>query len=117
MSATLTRGGTKPIDSVFATTLINCVNAILFEKYGGVGDHRLFALDIASASMIEDVFPRVVPPVTRKLAENGCHRMKYNKCLNQLCDRHQMFRKLFEIRRDSDSLSDSQWLLRMNKWD
>ena len=67
--------------------------------------------------MIGDVFPGVVPHVARKLTENERHRMNYKKCLNQLCNRHQMFRKLFEIRRDSDSLSDSQWLVRMNKWD
>ena len=114
---TFSSGGTKPIDGVFATAGINCVNATIFEKYGGVGDHRLFALDIASVSMIGNVFPRVVPPVARKLTENERHRMNYNKCLNQLCDRHQMFRKLFKIRRDPDSLYELQWLLRINKWD
>ena len=62
---TFSRGGTKPIDDVFATAGINCVNATIFEKYGGMGDHRLFALDIVSASTIGDVFPRVVPPVAR----------------------------------------------------
>jgi len=109
--------GSRPVDGVYATAGIDCVSATIFQKYGGVGDHRCFALDFKSVSMIGDVFPRVVPPAGRKLTENERHRQNYRDCLNQLLDRHQMFRKLFGIRRDSDTLSDSQWLLRMNKWD
>ena len=116
LPATFNRG-TRPLDAAFATAGINCISATIFQKHGGVGDHRCFVLDFHSESVVGDVFPRVVPAAGRKLTEQESHRAAYRKCLNQLCDRHQMFRKLLDIRRDSDQLSDSQWLLRMNKWD
>jgi len=103
--------GSPPLDAAFATAGINCASATIFQKNRGVGDHRCFVLDFQSTSVIGDVFPRVVPAAGRKLTENERHRDAYRKCLNQLCDRHQMFRKLLDIWRDSDSLSDSQWLL------
>ena len=109
--------GTKPIDGIYATTGVVCLNAKLLQKYRGVGDHRCFIVDFSSSSVIGDVFPRVVPAAGRKLTDNDRHRGAYQTCLSQLCDRHRMFRKLWQLRRESASLTDSQWLLRMNKWD
>jgi hypothetical protein len=34
--------GSAPIDSIFATPRITCVNAFILPQYGGVGNHRLF---------------------------------------------------------------------------
>ncbi len=89
--------GTCLLETVFATAGINCASATIFQKNGGVGDHCCFVLDFHSMSMIRYVFPRVVPAAGCKLTEEEHHREAYRKCLNQLCDRHQMFCKLLDI--------------------
>ena len=110
--------GSRPIDAVFATSGVVCKNAFILQKYGGVGDHRCFILDFCTVSMLGSAFPRVVPPAARKLHCN-VERIRENYCkvLNELTDRHQMFRKLNEINRIADSLSEAEFLILMNKWD
>ena len=34
--------GSRPIDAVFATNGIDCANACILHKFGGIGDHRVF---------------------------------------------------------------------------
>ena len=87
--------GTETIDAVYATSGIEVTNAALLPKYGGIGDHRRFILDFCSASVLGDVHRRVIPGTQRKLNYN-CTRMRnsYNKTLNKLSDRHQMFRRI-----------------------
>ncbi len=53
--------GSRPIDSIFETAGVSCVNATIFQNHSSVGDHRCFSLDFKSESVIGDVFPRVVP--------------------------------------------------------
>ena len=110
--------GSRPIDAVFATSGIVCRNASILAKYGGVGDHRCFILDFSSVSMLGSVFPRIVPPAGRKLHCNS-ERIRKNYCsvLNELADRHQMFRKLNGINRLADSMTVAEFQLIMNKWD
>jgi len=110
--------GTRPIDAVFATSGIEVLNAGLLSKYGGVGDHRAFVLDFTTASILGTSFPRVLPRQGRKL---NCHceriRDSYNKVLDQLADRHGMYRKLNDLTKIADVISASEFQVKMNRWD
>jgi hypothetical protein len=53
--------GTVPIDVVFCTAEINGVAVALLPSQIGMGDHRVFMIDIMSTSMMGDVFPWVLP--------------------------------------------------------
>ena len=46
------RNGIIPIDAIFATAGIECVNACILPHMGGVGNHRCFILDFTSSSTI-----------------------------------------------------------------
>ena len=96
---------------------MDCTNACILPRYVGVGDHRCFILDFTSASLVGDVFPKVVTAKGRKLHCQSERLIRnYNKVLNQLCDRHQMFKKLLDIRKSSPLLTTAEFLLLMNKW-
>ena len=89
------------IDACFATASAECLNACILPKYGGVGDHRCFFLDFTSDSIIGTVFPKIAKPSSRKLhCESYRIVRNYNKVLNQLADRHQLFRKLNTLRKN-----------------
>jgi hypothetical protein len=44
--------GTVPINTVFATSGIECVNAYILPHKGGIGNHRCLILDFTSSSVI-----------------------------------------------------------------
>jgi hypothetical protein len=54
------RDGTIPIDAIFATAGIECVNAYILPHKGGMGDHRCFIVDFTSSSIIGTKFPNIV---------------------------------------------------------
>ena len=87
--------GKIAVDDCFATSGAECLAASILPKYGGVGDHRCFFLDFTSDSIIGTFFPKIAKPSSRKLhCESSRLVRNYNKVLNQLADRHQLFRKL-----------------------
>ncbi len=61
------RDGTVPIDAIFATAEIVCVNAYMLPHKGGVGDHRCFILDFMSSSVIGSKFHNIIRCFARKL--------------------------------------------------
>ncbi len=90
----------------------------LLSSREGVGDHREFLLDIALESILSDVFPQVIP-VSRHLLNCASDRIKQSciTLLNQLANRHHIFRKLLTIDWDSNHIPAYQVQLRMNKVD
>jgi hypothetical protein len=52
--------GSAPIDGIFATSGIECVNVFILPHLGGVGDHRCFIIDLSSESVIGSTFPNIV---------------------------------------------------------
>jgi len=46
------RDGIMPIDAVYATAGIECVNAYILPHKVGIGDHRCFIIDFSSSSVI-----------------------------------------------------------------
>ena len=110
--------GRVPIDAVFSTAGVWCSSVALLPNREGVGDHRVFVLDILSESILDDVFPRVVPAAHRLLNCNSDHiRNSYIPVLNQLVCRHRIFRKFLYIDRSSDILPIAQIQLSLNKVD
>ncbi len=69
----------------------------------GVGDHRVFMIDITSASMMGDIFPWILP-ASGQLLNCAAGRIKKNyiRVLNQLTAWHLLFKKLLYIDRHSN---------------
>jgi hypothetical protein len=60
------RTGSIPINGIFATPGIECVNVMLLPHLGGVGDHRCFIINFSSASMIRTLFRITKAPLFLK---------------------------------------------------
>ncbi len=110
--------GSVPIDAVFATAGILCTAVTLLPHRMGVGNHRVFLLDIESDTLLGDVFPRVIP-ISRRLLNCASDKIKntYILVLNQLASRHLIYKKLLYIQQDSTRMTHAQLQLRMNKVD
>jgi hypothetical protein len=52
--------GSIPIDGIFATAGIECINTFILPHYGGIGNHRGFILNLSSDSLIETPFLNIV---------------------------------------------------------
>jgi hypothetical protein len=86
------RTGSIPIDGIFATSGIECVNVTLLPHLAGVGDHRCFIIDFSSESVIGTDFPNIVRVASRKLhCLSKCMIRLYNAELTAKCDEHNMF--------------------------
>jgi hypothetical protein len=59
--------GSTPIDGVWATPDLQIANACLMPAGYGIGDHRLFIVDIVSLSLIGGNPPRILRPTARRL--------------------------------------------------
>ena len=99
--------GSKPIDGVFATSGVECVNVTLLPHLGGVGDHRCFIIDFSSESVIGTDFPNIVRVAARKLHCTSKRMIRlYNTELTAKCDEHNMFHRMDEILRHTDFLDE-----------
>jgi hypothetical protein len=98
---------------VHAVTLLP---STLLPSLVGIGDHRVFILDIDSRSLLGDVFPRVILMSRRLLnCASDWIKISYISVLNQLSNRHLLLKKLLLIDKESDSLSPASIHLWMNK--
>jgi hypothetical protein len=110
--------GWTPIDVVFATSSLVCTAVTLLPSLVGIGDHRVFILDIDSRSLFADVFPCVIPMSRRLLnCASDWIKISYISVLNQPSNRHLLLKKLLLIGKESNSLSPPSIHLRMNKVD
>jgi hypothetical protein len=110
--------GCNPINAVFCTAGLVCMAITLLSSRVGMGDHRVFMLDFASETILGVVFPRVIQLAHRLLnCASDKIRNNYLAVLNQLLNRHLMFKKMLHINRASNHLSPAIVQLRMNKVD
>jgi hypothetical protein len=110
--------GRIPIGAIFGTVGVESTAATLLPLGAGVGDHLVFLIDLSSQYLIGDAFPRVLPAAGRLLnCDSDRIQCKNNRVLNQLANRHLLFYKLLQIGCNLDSLSEAQFLLRINKID
>jgi hypothetical protein len=59
--------GSKPIDGIWITPDVQIANACVMPAGYGIGDHRLFIVDIVASSMIGNDPPRIKCPSARRL--------------------------------------------------
>jgi hypothetical protein len=112
------RTGSIPIDGIFATAGVECINAFILPHYGGVGDHRCFILDLSSESLIGTLFPNIVRCAARKLHCSSKQMIStYNAELTKLCDEHNMFQWMDTKYPLTDYLSTEDFSLLINPWD
>ena len=88
------QSGSLPISGIFTTQGVAC-SAVFESAHGfGLGDHRLFAIDIDLTSLIESDFPQVVRQPGRKLqAKKYRRRRQYNASLRKNFARHNLTAK------------------------
>jgi hypothetical protein len=95
--------GSTPIDAVYGTACLFCSSVALLPRRVGVGDHRVFIVDISSNTILGNAFPRVIPVARRLLTcSSDKIRNNYTTVLNQLANRHLIFKKLLLIDQDND---------------
>ena len=56
----------RRIDAMYATAGVSSINATILQKYGGVGDHRVFIIDFTCELVLGSVLLRIIPPMARK---------------------------------------------------
>jgi hypothetical protein len=98
--------GCNPINAVFCTAGLVCTAVTLLPSGVGVGDHWVFVLDFASETILGNVFPWVIS-LSRHLLNCASDKIRNNyiPVLNQLSNRHLMFKKMLCIDRASNHLS------------
>ncbi len=112
------RDSTVPIDAIFATSGIECINAYILPHKGGVGNHRCFILDFTSSSVIGTKFLNIVRCSARKLyCKLTCLVHAYNTELDMLCNCHKMYQRIHFIYSNLDSFLDEDVMFMMNNWD
>ncbi len=90
------RDSTVPIDAVFATFGIECVNAYVLPHKGGIGNHQCFILGFTSSSIIGSKFPNIVRCSAQKLHCKLTRLVNaYNAELNSLCNHHKMYQRIY----------------------
>jgi hypothetical protein len=110
--------GTAPIDAIFATSGIECINAYIPPHKGGIGEHMCFILNFTSSSVIGTKFPNIVRCSARKLhCKSTCLVQLYIAELDMLCNRHRMYQRIYFIYSNLDSFLDKEFLFMMNNWD
>jgi hypothetical protein len=112
------RTGSSPIDGIFATPGIECVNTFILPHLAGVGDHRCFIIDLSSSSVIGSSFPNIVRCAAWKLQCKSPRMVRaYNTELTRLCKHHNMFHRMDTILCLSPHLTDDNFSILMDAWD
>ncbi len=110
--------GTIPINAIFATARIECVNAYILPHKGGVGNHRCFIIDFTLSSIIKTKFPNIVRRSAQKLhCKSTCLVQLYNAKLDMLCNCHKMFQRIYFIYSHINCFSDNNFLYLIINWD
>jgi hypothetical protein len=89
-----------------------------YPHWYGIGDHRVFVLEISASSLFGGAYPSIATPTTRQL---NCKitrvRTKYCKALHHLADQHKMQAKLEATDKLSTQISPQDMQVLHNKWD
>ena len=90
--------GSKPIDGLWVTSDIDISNACVMPFVYGVGDHRLFVLDVTIESLIGTCSPKIVRPASRRLSSKILHCAEaYNRSLEANIVQHRLIETLHEV--------------------
>jgi hypothetical protein len=112
------RDGSIPINAIFATASIECINAYILPHKGGMGNHRCFIVDFTSSSIIGTKFSNIVRCSAQKLHCKSTHLVQlFNAELDMLCNHHKMFQRIYYIYSHINCFSGNNFLYLMNNWD
>jgi hypothetical protein len=112
------RDGVMPIDAMYATAGIECVNVHILPHKGGIGDHRCFIIDFSSSSVIGTRFQNIVRCAARRLHCKLTRLIQtYNCKLDLLCNQHKMYERIYFIYSHVEYLSNEDFAFLMNNWD
>jgi hypothetical protein len=108
LGATFFRGS-KPIDGVWATRDLNVTHACVMPAGFGVGDHRMFIVDIQESSIVGTSPLRVQRYAARRLntkVSSGATK-KYVERLERNILKHRLIEKLDALRRSGNNSRDT----------
>jgi hypothetical protein len=108
--------GSEPIDGVWATGDITVTNACVMPVGFGVGDHRMFVIDLATPTLVGSGTTTVVRPAVRRLNTkiHGCAD-RYNESLRQNILRHRLLERMVALA--SSGASKPELVQTLNKLD
>lgn len=87
--------GTEPITTIFGTPGIVVENAMCYPHYNGVGDHRMYMVEVTASSLFGGDYPKIATPSSRQLNCSIDRTVtQYCKELDVLLKRHNMHAKL-----------------------
>ena len=110
--------GTTPLTGVFATSEIRGVNAFQSGHGGGIGDHRVFIVDVDMGTLIGEDFPKVVRLPGRKLQASRLKiRKAYIRSLRKNIKQHRLIEKYESLLLGHHSLSDEDKQKQIDKLD
>ncbi len=102
--------GQKPIDGVWATKDIQIVNACIMPAGFGVGDHRMFVIDVRTQSVIGSSPPKVVRVAARRLNTSIPRAAeKYVQELERLMEEHRLNSRLITAATDGVTTDLVRW--------
>jgi hypothetical protein len=100
--------GSVPIDAVWATSDVAVVNACVMPVGYGVGDHCLFVVDFATASLVgAGCLQQIIRPALRRLNTriSGC-ALRYNNALQWNILRHRLLKRMVAIATSNQPKAD-----------
>ena len=110
--------GSLPITGIFATSGINCPNVLQSAHGAGVGDHRVFIMDIDLSSMIGEDFPKLIRLPGRKLqSKKHAARKAYNKYLRRCIKQHRLIEKYEALTKNCQQMSEHEKQAAVDKLD
>ncbi len=109
--------GSKPIDGIWATADVEISNACIMPVGYGIGDHRMFIVDIVKSSLVGDTPFRIQQLVSRRLNTKtpGGGAAKYIAILESSIIRHRLIKHLG--RAHEGCRSKREFRCRVNKID
>ena len=91
---------------------------MVYLHWYGLGDHRVFVLELTADSLFGGDFPAIAIPTSRSLnCKISRVRKQYCKVLKALSEQHKMQEKLQKLEALGDEVSPAQYQLMHNKWD
>jgi hypothetical protein len=112
------RDGVMPIDAMYATAGIECVNVHILPHKGGIGDHRCFIIDFSSSAVIGTMFQNIVRCAAKWLHCKLTRLVQTNnRKLDLLCNRHKMYERIYFIYSHVEYISKEDFAYLMNNWD
>ena len=105
-----------PIDGVWATPDVQITNACVMPAGYGIGDHRLFVVDIVSSSLIGENPIHIQWPAARRLNTRLPNvAEQYTSIYKEKVIRHQLIERLAEA--DKEGIGDVEATLMIKKID